>query len=905
MQNRAAIVILWAIGALATSAAGAERQRTPTVPILFEPNQGQVAEAARFVARAPGYSVRLETAAAIFDFGAAEARLTFRGARPSSVQGESPSPAVRNYYQGNDPAAWLAGVPTFGRVRYRELLPGIDLVFHAGQDLEFDLVLAPGADPDAIELLYDGFRAVEIESGGDLRLETAGGVLRQHSPDVFQDGRRIAARYVRRGARAIGIELGSYDHARAVLIDPRISYASFLGGGINEALGALATDAEGNYYIAGISDSPDYPRMPAGQPAAGLYDLAISKFDNNNRLVYSTVLGGSANENVFTAVVGSDGNLYLAAATGSTNFPQPAGSTLGGGAIGTGVVRLNAAGQLNATAFLPAPITGAGYGLALDPNGNVWITGGTVGIPGQVGSIQANPAGGQDVFVARFNAALTQVTYFTYLGTAADESGTRIAVDSGGNIFVSGNGGSAAFPTGPSPAFPAAGSFVLKLDPAANRILFATYLSGGGGGAGLLLDGDNVWVCANSTGVGFTPTADALQSGFGGGLTDAALLRLNASNGQIGYATYYGGGSNEFTNNMIQDPFGNLVVIGTTQGTGLTVSDDALQPAFGGGPGDGFLLVVDAAGRRVYASYLGGSGGESGATVAADPAGNVIAVGTTTSRNFPVTAGAFQSEYVGAQPDHFIARIELVAPTDPSLVRVAIQNAASFRGGPVAPGEIVTIYPRNAGPPELVTAALTQERRIATVLAGTRVLFDDVPAPLVYAVRGQISAVVPYEVAGKQIAYIVVEQDGVKSRPMPVAVSSAAPGIFTVSGGVGPAVVLNQDTTLNSQGNAAARDSIVVFFATGEGQTNPAGVNGRLNEFARLEDFPRPVQPVTVTIGGQQAEIIYAGGAPLYLAGLMQFNVRVPQGVTPGSAVELLITVGGIASAPGVTLAVQ
>jgi uncharacterized protein (TIGR03437 family) len=331
-----------------------------------------------------------------------------------------------------------------------------------------------------------------------------------------------------------------------------------------------------------------------------------------------------------------------------------------------------------------------------------------------------------------------------------------------------------------------------------------------------------------------------------------------------------------------------------------------LQPAFGGGPGDGFVLVVDAAGRRVYASYLGGSGGESGATIAVDAAGNLIAVGTTTSSNFPVTAGAFQTEYVGAQPDHFIARIELVAPTDPSLLRVAIQNAASFRGGAVAPGEIVTIYPRNAGPPELVTAALTPERRIATVLAGTRVLFDDVPAPLVYAARGQISAVVPYEVGGKQIVYIVVEYNGVKSRPMPLAVTSAAPGIFTAGGGVGQAAALNEDLSFNTQGNGAARGSIVVFFATGEGQTNPAGVNGRLNEFPRLEDYPRPVLPVTVTIGGQPAdEILYAGGAPNYLAGLMQFNVRVPQSVTPGSAVELLITVGGIASAPGVTLAIQ
>jgi uncharacterized protein (TIGR03437 family) len=874
-------------------------------PILFEQNHGQAPGTVRYLARARGYRVQLESTGIVFDFGSNQGRLTFRSAKPSSIRGESQARAIRNYYLGSSASEWQTAVPTYNTVRYRELWQGIDLVFRASPDLEFDLALDPGAEPELIEFQYEGFRKVDIDAAGDLLLEVADGVLRQHSPDVFQDGRRIRSRYVRRASNGIGIVLDSFDHSRPVLIDPRLTYASYLGGGSNEALGTVVSDAEGNYYVAGITDSTNFPSLPAGQTAAGNFDLAISKFDRNHTLIYSTILGGSASENVFSAVALADGTLYLAAATASTNFPRATGSTLGNGIAGTGVVRLSPTGSLNGTAFVPAPSSGAGFGIALDGNRNVWITGGTTGIAGQTGSIQASPAGGQDVFIMRINAALAQVTYFTYLGTPADENGTRIVVDAPGNVYVSGNGGSAAFPTGPSPAFPAAGSFVLKIDPAANRILFATYLSGGGGGGGLVLDGENLWVCVNSTGSGFAPTPDAMQSSYGGGATDAALVSVHSSTGRLRYASYHGGSGNEFANHMVQDNYGNLVLIGTTLGAGTPVSQDALQPTFGGGTGDAFVLVVDGGGRRVYASNLGGSGSEAGAAVAVDPLGNVIAVGSTTSANFPVTPGAFQTRYTGTQPDIFIAHVEMAAAGDPSLARTAVQNAASFRGGPVAPGEIVTLYPRNAGPPALVTAALTAERRIATVIGGTRVLFDEIPAPMVYAVNGQISAVAPYEIGQtRQVTRIVVEFNGVRSRPVVIPVTATAPGIFTAAGGTGQAAAVNENQTFNTEANPAARGSILVFFATGEGQTNPAGVNGRLNEFARFEDFPRPIAGVTVTLGGQPAEILYAGGAPGFLAGLMQFNIRVPQVVTAGNA-ELLIAMGGVTSAPGVTVAVQ
>jgi uncharacterized protein (TIGR03437 family) len=294
--------------------------------------------------------------------------------------------------------------------------------------------------------------------------------------------------------------------------------------------------------------------------------------------------------------------------------------------------------------------------------------------------------------------------------------------------------------------------------------------------------------------------------------------------------------------------------------------------------------------------------------VAVDSSGNVVLAGTTSATNLPTTTGSVQTAYGGGASDVFLARIEFASQpstVNPTLSSNAIQNAASFRGGAVAPGEIVTLYPAIDGPASLVPAALTADRRIATLIGGTRVLFDDVPAPMVYAIKGQMSAVVPYGVQGKNSTRVVVEYNGVKTAPVEIPVVGTSPGIFTIASGIGQAAVVNQNGTLNSPQQPADRGSIVIFFVTGEGQTNPPGVDGRLNEFSRLEDFPRPQLTPAVRIGGQTAEILYAGGAPGFLAGLMQLNVRVPILAPAGGSVTLEVSVSGAPSQSGVTMAVR
>jgi len=229
-----------------------------------------------------------------------------------------------------------------------------------------------------------------------------------------------------------------------------------------------------------------------------------------------------------------------------------------------------------------------------------------------------------------------------------------------------------------------------------------------------------------------------------------------------------------------------------------------------------------------------------------------------------------------------------------------VVNAASFLPEPVAPGMIVSIFGTALGPSEGVGAQLDSEGRVASFLAETQVFFDGVPAPLYFVRSDQINAQVPYAVAGKTSVQLQVQYRGLPSSPVTVPVAGSAPGIFALSGGSGQGAILNQDLSPNSAANPAARGSVVIIYATGEGETTPAGADGLLSE----APFARPVLPVSVAVGGLPCEVLFAGPAPGF-AGLLQVNVRISIGVTPGAAVPVELTIGTESSQSGVTLAVN
>jgi endo-1,4-beta-xylanase len=242
----------------------------------------------------------------------------------------------------------------------------------------------------------------------------------------------------------------------------------------------------------------------------------------------------------------------------------------------------------------------------------------------------------------------------------------------------------------------------------------------------------------------------------------------------------------------------------------------------------------------------------------------------------------------------------LAVPTAPKLTGPAITNAASYANKGVAPGEIVTLFPTNAGPATFTGTGLDASGKILTLIGGTRVLFDGVAAPMIYAAENQVAAVVPYEIAGQSFTLVQVEYDGIRSVAVTVPVLAAVPGIITTNAqGTGQAVAVNQDGSINSASNPAARGSVVVLYATGEGQRSPAGVTG-----VPAPAYDGPVLSPGATVGGIVANLPYAASAPGYV-GLMQINLTIPQSAPTGPAVPIQLTIGTVQSPSGVTIAVQ
>jgi uncharacterized protein (TIGR03437 family) len=248
----------------------------------------------------------------------------------------------------------------------------------------------------------------------------------------------------------------------------------------------------------------------------------------------------------------------------------------------------------------------------------------------------------------------------------------------------------------------------------------------------------------------------------------------------------------------------------------------------------------------------------------------------------------------------------LAAADRPELLARDVVRAADRSSGAVAPGEIVVLLQSNAGPEGLAEYQRDGDGKLARLLGDTRVWFDGIAAPVVYSMRGQVGAVVPYEISGRKATAVEVEYRGVRSLPVTLPVVGSAPALFTLdSSGRGQAAMLNETGCCNSARNPAARGSVAALYATGEGQTNPPGITGNISAYLRTDDYPAPQQKVSVTVGGVPEEILFVGEAPHMVSGLLQVNFRIPAKAPLGDAVPLVLTVGDSRSPDGVTMAVR
>jgi len=682
-------------------------ERYGKLPLQFEANRGQTHKDVRFLSRGPGYSLYLTAGEAVLVLSKPNAdakrdardtqaqaksvalRMSLVGAaRKPQVTGLDELPGKANYFMGKDRSQWRTNVPTYAKVQYQNIYPGIDLVYYGNQrQLEYDFVVAPGADPNKIVLGFKGADKLEIDAQGELVLHTARGDIRQHKPVVYQeiDGvrREIAGSYIRKGANRVGFQLAAYDTTQPLIIDPVVlSYSTYLGGGSgngNDKGFAIAVDADGNAYVTGNTTSTNFPTTSgAFQPTLdGANDVFVTKLNpTGSALVYSTYFGGSGGEAGAGIAVDGAGYAYVTGSTTSGNFPITDGAfqtmspdSPSGGHDGF-VTKLDPTGSsLIYSTYLGGSNLDDCFSLAVDATGNAYVTGWTwsTDFPLTLGAFHTVPG---RIFVTKLNSTGSALVYSANLGGAGDDQGWGIAVDANGNAYVTGNTGSATFPTtagvfqltfggGSSDAF------VTKLNPAGSDLVYSTYFGGSDsdGGRGIAVDADgNAYVTGNTGSTDFPTTGGAFRSTFSGGASsDIFTTKFDPTGSTLIYSTYLGSGGNP---GIAVDAAGNAYVTGFTGSSNFPTTAGAFQPAFGGGGSDAFVTKLNPTGSAlVYSSYLGGNSVERGIGIALDTAGNAYVTGYTGSTNFPTTQGAFQPVFGGGvgvhEPatDGFVAKV--------------------------------------------------------------------------------------------------------------------------------------------------------------------------------------------------------------------------------------------------------
>ena len=626
------------------------------LPMGFEPAAGN------FIAHGSGYTVGVTPDGASLSLRRPSRRKGARSANPDrqparlaiNLIGANPTartapaeelPGKTNYLLGNDPSKWRIGVPNYAKVKSEDVYPGIDLIYYGNQrELEYDFVVGPRADPSVIQVNFQASPATpdrpHLAENGDLLVPVGRGEVRVRKPVAYQpqvDGgkRYISVSYVI-GPRAISFRLGAYEQNHTLVIDPVVGYSTYLGGSLNEndeSGGAIAVDLWGDAYVTGDTDSPDFPItngvvQPVHAQGADSDVFVAELSADGSSLVYSTFLGGTNDDAGLGIAVDLLGNAYIAGDTTSVDFPVTPGAfqTKYGG-VGKN-------------------LNGDGFVAKLSPNGSALV-------------------------------------YSTYLGGSSDDVANAIAVDLFGFAYIAGWTSSADFPVTPGAAqtkfggsgqYAVGDAFVTKLNAQGAKEVYSTFLGGSDDDYAVAIAIDvfgNAFVAGATASVDFPVTPGAYQTKFVPKF-DGLVAKLNPTGSKLIYSTYLSGDpANDECLAIALDIFGNAYVAGDTTSPAFPVSSGAFQKAYhGSGPlgwGDGFVSKLNASGNELlYSTYLGGSGDDAVFAMVVDFFGRAYVTGFTTSTDFPITSGAFQTAFGGSGPNHFGDAVLTVLNTEAS-----------------------------------------------------------------------------------------------------------------------------------------------------------------------------------------------------------------------------------------------
>jgi len=649
------------------------------LPLSFVPNRGQTDSRVSYYAEGAGFSFYFTKDKVVLAFAKGKRQqvldLRFLGSNANTrVVASNRREGTVNYIQDSDRSRWKTGLPTYGEIVYRDLWPGIDMVFRgkAGR-LVYEFAVGPGARVSDIRLAYTGAEGLSLSQAGDLRVETALGRLTDERPRSYQriGGRRVAlpSRFRLNGAasNSFGFSVTHRDARYPVVIDPSLIYSTYLGG--SEGIGTgIAVDSAGSAYVTG-RPGVSFPTTP-GAYNTSRRNMFVTKLNpSGSDLVYSTFLGGTGDcfgETNGIAVDGT-GSAYVIGNTSCSNYPTTPGAFQPTfvGVYGTAnpaydvfVTKLDPSGSsLAYSTFLAGTSTDHGNAIAVDGAGSAYASGFTLSsdFPTTSGAFQTSRSGPQDAFVSKLNASGSALVYSTLLGGSGPDHGNGVAVDSTGNAYVTGFTGSGNFPTTPGAYDPTVNAnsdaFVTKLNASGSGLVYSTALGGFGyeQGNGIALDGsESAYVTGYTESGDFPVTPGAPQTSLNGP-RDAFVTKLNASGSSLGYSTYLGGsqgapfqGGNDEGRGIAVDGSGNASVAGFTSSSDFPTTDGAAQRVFS--QHGAFVTRLNVTGSEfAYSTLLGGP--SEGDAVAVDSTGLVYVTGG--GLNVPTTPGAFQTTASG------------------------------------------------------------------------------------------------------------------------------------------------------------------------------------------------------------------------------------------------------------------
>ena len=769
--------------------------------VRFEENRGQADPEARFIARGGGAPIllgpaSLRTGSAGPDGRTVALEMKLVGADPAAEGiGLEPLELKTNYYVGSDPELWRTGIPSFRRVQFDDVYPGINLLYYGasqpGAKLEYDFVVEPGADPDRIELELDGYDEISLDADGALRLRNAAGELHQFPPRIYQpseDGRReIEGRFVLASAGRVRFDLGDYDRSRTLIIDPEFQYSTFFGGNGDDQAFAIEADSQGNAYITGFSASTDLSTTTGAAQSSlrGPFDVIVAAFDaKGSELLWATYLGGRARDQAWDLAIDSSANTYITGFTDSPDFPTTDGSGPAGGRDSFTSI-IGPSGALAFSSRQGGSVDDVGWQVdvaTLDQGLFVVTVGGTASrnFPTTPDAFQDAYGGGpSDGFIdllrfedgAEFNEPLNRATSFhggrgfdvadgIAFGNLPINSGLKQEVP----FWVSSTTSSDGLFTSDNAPQPERGGgtdgYVTELridptfvDPFGVGPGFGSYVGGSGDeretAIDLFRDGDIItFSVTESNDFPATPGSFMPDNPGGEQSLGITVTQIDPDTGETSRsASYFGGRGFDQGPGLATDPNGSPVISGFTFSTNLPTTPDAPQRRHPGGRFAGYTArFFDDLSDIDFSTYVGGASSNA-PNVTVDAFGQIYIAGIGPA-SWPTTPGSVQEEFGGAPWDATVTKLG-----GPFLPQFGLVSGGSFRQGPgggFSWQEIVTQFGTKVGPAEPAGLTIGADGKVTNELGGTRVRVSglenknlDILAAILFSSNAQSSFTMP------------------------------------------------------------------------------------------------------------------------------------------------------------------